>query len=178
MSITKVAAIYATGSKLLQRIVVPDYDDKELDRYPPGQGESVVFISIDTYRKTGAIGALEIIGPPTFSGVCAVVDKCTNLVIERIIADPEIYAHPDGHAVIPSDAAMHGDSWDGTQFSRQFAEVDATTGMVVDIYVQPIDALPPAKKNGGPANLLVSSDTLQIGDTVQHIADKYAARGG
>ena len=150
MPVTKVAAIYATRSKLLQRIIVPDNDDKELDQYPPGEGESVAFIPIDTYRKTGAIGAQEIIGQPTFSGVCAVVDKDTNLVIDRIIADPELYASPEGHAVIPSDAAMHGDSWDGTQFSRQFAEVDPTTGMVVDVYVQPIDAPPPVNRNGGP----------------------------
>ena len=176
--ITSVAAIYATNSKLLQRIVVPDNDDAELDQYPPGPGESLLLVPIENYRVTGAVGAQEVIGPPTFSGVCAVVDKDTNLVIDRIIADPELYASPDGHAVIPSDAAMHGDIWDGTQFSRQFAEVDQITGMVVDVYTVPIDTPPPIGRNGDPPNLMMSSDTLQIGDIVQNIADKYAARGG
>ena len=50
-TVRHVGAIYATGSKLLQRIYVPDYDDGEIAQQYVGPGELLMLVPIETFRS-------------------------------------------------------------------------------------------------------------------------------
>jgi|SRR5882672_12234364 len=119
MAIMSVGAIYATQSKLLQRVYVPSVDDSEIANQHVGVGESIVLIPMSTYVQGGGPAVQAVIGTPTITGICALVDH-TDTVVGKIIADPEIYTHPiAGHRVVLNDTAMVGDKWDGTAFHRK-----------------------------------------------------------
>lgn len=51
MARTLVGAIYATKSKLLQRVDIPHGDDSEIDQQRVGPGETLVKIPLDVYGK-------------------------------------------------------------------------------------------------------------------------------
>src|SRR5215472_4451812 len=99
MPVTKVGAVYATRSKLLQRIYIPD-DDTEIARQHVHTGETQIFIDIEVYRAGGPAAVQAIIGTPAHDGTCRVLHKETSEIIDRIVADPDIYKHPDGHRVV------------------------------------------------------------------------------
>jgi len=153
MAVTSVGAIYATQSKLLQRIYVPHASDAEIDQQYVGPGESMVYVPANLYLQGGQDAVQTFVGAPTFSGRCAVVDKSTNVVIDHIIADPAIYTHPNGHRVIPHDRTVTGDTWNGNNFIRKFAEISLLTNQYTNISMQNIDTAAPSTKG----NILLSN---------------------
>jgi hypothetical protein len=100
MPITQVGAIYATRSKLLQRIYIPHADDSEIAQQHVGPGESLLTLPLGTFEAGGPPAVQRTIGTPAHNGHCKVIHKSTGKVVERIIADPELYKHPDGHHVV------------------------------------------------------------------------------
>ena len=112
-TVRHVGAIYATGSKLLQRIYVPDYDDGEIAQQYVGPGKSLMLVPIETFRSGNHTAIQALFGAPAHSGRCAPVRKSTMTVIDLIIADPALYHHPDGHLTIQHDLVDIGDLWDG-----------------------------------------------------------------
>lgn len=157
---TLVGAIFATKSKLLQSIYIPDKDDGEIDLVKINPGETLIKLPIAIFQDGGPVAVQEAVGQPTFSGRCAVVHKKDNAVIDVIIADPDVYHHPDGHHVIPHDNAIHGDKWDGKKFNRKYAELDYKSGKCIGIAYQPIDAFRVTE----PGNYLSASpDDMTIG---------------
>ncbi len=163
MPITQVGAIYATGSKLLQRVYIPHADDSEIAQQPVGVGEALLNVPIATYQ-TGGPGAVQgVIGIPNFSGRCVVVDPNSNLVIDVVVADPALYTDPRG-SVVTSDQAIVGDVWDGTQFTRRYVEVNpkAPTALsaIVAVAVWPLGTTPVPITLG---NIMIASTTMNVG---------------
>src|SRR6266853_6248533 len=113
MAVTSVGAIYATQSKLLQRIYIPSSDDLEIQNQHLGVGETLQLIPIAIYQQGGESAVQAAVGIPEISGRCAVVNGA-NTCAAIIIADPAIYADPNGGLVVSSDQVAIGDSWDGT----------------------------------------------------------------
>jgi hypothetical protein len=103
MSITSVGAIFAMGSKLLQRIYIPSADDSEIDGQFVGDGESLLWVPIAVYREGGPTAVQAFVGEPAHNGLCHVIDRVTGDILQTIIADPDIYEHPDGHKVVLVD---------------------------------------------------------------------------
>jgi hypothetical protein len=168
MPVTQVGAFYATGSKLLQRIYIPDHADSEIDQQFIAAGETLLKVPIATYQTGGHPAVQALIGAPTFSGRCALVHKTTSLVLDVIVADPVLYADPNGHHVIPHNQAMAADLWTGTgsQFTRRYVEINplAPTALtaIVAVSIQNIDTAAPAT----PGNILMASDTLNVGSAL------------
>jgi hypothetical protein len=171
MPVTQVGAIFATASKLLQRVYIPHADDSEIPLQHVGAGETLLNVPIATYRTGGAAAVQSVIGTPTFSGRCVVVDKNTNLVTNAIIADPAIYADPSGNTVMAHDVALPGDLWTGTQFTRRYVEITPANGTVISVSTQPIMSAKPVTAT----NFLVSSPTLNTGNIVANLIGKVAA---
>lgn len=86
----KYGVVYATGSKMIRRIIVTD-DESSLDKRHIGRGESLLVAdksggtSLDTARA--AVKAATGVDPP--DPQCAVVDG-DGQVVNVIKADPEI----------------------------------------------------------------------------------------
>jgi hypothetical protein len=161
MAFASVGAIYATVSKLLQRIYIPHADDSEIVQQPIRSGETLLYIPIATFQSGGAQAIQAIIGIPTFSGRCAVVDG-TNTVIALIIADPAINIDPRGQS-IAHDLANMGDTWNGTHFTRLLAEASFATGKIISISPQNIDAMTVATTGN---YLCPVGPTVLLGQTV------------
>jgi hypothetical protein len=144
MPVTHVGAIYATVSKLLQRVYIPHADDSEIAQQYVAVGESVVNIPIATYQQGGAVAVQSLIGAPSFSGRCAIVSgaSLTGTVLDIVTADPALYTDLQGR-VIASDSAMVGDTYTGLVFTRPYLELDHTTGNVVGLSTQNIQAPTP-----------------------------------
>jgi hypothetical protein len=143
MALTSVGAIYATQSLLLQRTYIPHTDDSEINRQPIFAGETLLLVPLATYQQGGVSAVQALIGTPSITGNCVIVDPVSKLVVDRMIADVAIYnggsgTMPDGHLVVASDAAMVGDLWNGTIFTRAYLELDHTTGLVVATSTQNI----------------------------------------
>ena len=166
MSVTQVGAIYATGSRLLQRVYIPHADDSEIAQQHVTAGETLTSVPIATYRTGGAPAVQASIGAPTFSGRCAVVDKNSNLVTAVIIADPALYSDPGGSLVIIHDLAIPGDLWTGAIFTRRYVEINphAATALlsIVAVSVQNITTAVP----GTVGNILMPSTTLNVGSVL------------
>jgi len=128
MALTSVGAFYATVSKLLQRVFIPSVDDSEIVAQPIAGGETLGIYPLATFQAGGPAAIQALIGAPTFSGRCVVVDG-TNTVIDSVIADPVLYSDPRG-ACIASDRATNGDKWTGSYFTRLFAEYDSSRNIV------------------------------------------------
>jgi hypothetical protein len=141
MAITSIGAIFATNSKLLQRIYIPHADDSEISQQPVASGETLIAVPLATFQSGSVPAVQAAIGAPTFSGRCAIVDA-TNKVIDHLTADPALYTDPRGQ-VIHHDHTNIGDTWDGTKFNRAYIELDHTTGLVVGTSIQPIDSVAP-----------------------------------
>jgi hypothetical protein len=99
MPVTQIGVIYATRSKMLQRVYIPDGDDSEIDVQHIHPGEMLIRVPIEVYRGGGADAVQALIGKPAHSGVCRVIHRHTGKIIDRIMADPDVYRHPDGHRV-------------------------------------------------------------------------------
>jgi len=104
-SVAAIGAVYATKSKLLLRMHIPDHDG-ELDQVHIGPGESMMRVPIEVFRSGNHLVVQDFIGKPTISGVCEVIHKETGEVINRIVADPELYSDPDGHYVVLVDETV------------------------------------------------------------------------
>jgi|SRR6516162_866482 hypothetical protein len=100
MAITSIGAIYATKSRLLQRVYIPHDDDSEIEQQHRHPGETLLRVPIETYRSGGAPAVQALIGTPAHDGRCIVRHKITGEILDRIIADPDIYRHPEGHHVV------------------------------------------------------------------------------
>jgi hypothetical protein len=100
MPVTHIGAIYATKSKLLQRVYIPHDDDSEIEQQHRHPGETLLRVPIETYRNGGAPAVQALIGTPAHNGLCQVIHKGTGQILDRIIADPDIYRHPDGHRIV------------------------------------------------------------------------------
>ena len=137
---TSIGVIFAGQSKLVQRIFIPSLDDSEIAQFVAGPGERKTTMALSVYQDGGPAAVQATVGTPTFSGRCAVVDQ-TNTVIDLIMADPTLYSDPRGQ-VIAHDAAMQGDTWTGTQFTRTYVEYDPKTLTVTALPVAPIDSPP------------------------------------
>jgi len=147
MALTSVGAFYATVSKLLQRVYIPHGDDSEIAQQPITAGESLLLVPLATYQQGGAPAVQALIGTPSITGFCAIVDPNSRLVIDHFIADTAIYnggsgKRPDGN-LIAAEAigSMVGDTWDGTNFSRPYAEVSSSNGQVVSISTKTVPAV-------------------------------------
>lgn len=91
--------VYATGSKMVRRIIVTD-DEKTLDQRHVGPGESLLIADkakgSDLFAARAAVKLATGIDPPSHE--CAVVDKAGN-VVKIIAADPVIDA-VEGHDLV------------------------------------------------------------------------------
>jgi hypothetical protein len=161
MAVLHVGAIYATKSLLLQRVYIPDHDVGEIFRQHVGPGESLMLVPINIYRIGGALAVQATIGVPAHSGRCAVVHSQTGEVVDMIIACPDVCQQLNGHSVIQTDIAVQGDMWDGKDFTRMHAHVDAKTGLIITMHRAPIGRALPA-----PAEhfLLEVAPDAKVGD--------------
>jgi hypothetical protein len=168
MAVTQVGAIYATVSKLLQRVYIPHANNSEIAQQFIAAGETLLNVPIATYQTGGQAAVQALIGAPSFSGRCAIVDKTTSFVLDVIVADPVLYADPNGNHVIPHDHVMPTDLWTGTgsQFTRRYVEINphAPTALtaIVAVSVQSIDNPVP----GTPGNIMMASATLNVGNAI------------
>ena len=116
---TQLAVFYATESKILRRIVIPD-DDAQLERLVVPPGESVLRMQLDRPHDEvscrAEIAAAMGVAPP--SGRCCVVDE-RGIVIAVCNADPALDAHPQGWLVASEDGEP-GDRHPGGMFRREF----------------------------------------------------------
>jgi hypothetical protein len=103
MALTSVGAIYATQTKLLQRVYIPHGDDREIAEQHVHPMESVLLVPLAVYRDGGAQAVQDLIGKPSTDGYCALHHKDTGEIINHIIWDVTVhgYVHPEGHRVIP-----------------------------------------------------------------------------
>jgi hypothetical protein len=161
MALTSVGAFYATQSLLLQRVYIPYADDSEIDSQPIQQGETLLKVAIATYQSGGAPAIQALIGTPTINGICAVVNG--GLVSAMIIADPALYSDPAGGEVISCPNGAIGDSYNGTIFTRLYAEVSYQTGAIVSTSLQNISA-PTVATTGN--YLIPVASTAQVGQII------------
>jgi hypothetical protein len=107
-SAMQIVVIYAAGSKILRRKIIPD-DDSQLGLHQPGPGESRLLLPLahrhDDAACRAAIAATTGVTPP--SGRCCIVDAA-GIVIGVCNADPALDAHPLGE-LIAHDRAGIGD---------------------------------------------------------------------
>jgi hypothetical protein len=115
---TQLAVFYATESKILRRLVIPD-DDARLERLVVPPGESVLRMPLDRPHDEAscpaAIAVATGVAPP--SGRCCVVDG-SGLVIAVCNADPALDAHPQGW-LVANERANPGDRHAGSEFLRE-----------------------------------------------------------
>lgn len=121
--------VYATGSRLPRRLIIPD-DDTELLSLTPflGPGESgrvfpqaritalanaARLAGVDIARMVLA-NLLGIAVGQIPSGRCCVIDPAGS-VVNVIVADPAL-DQLDGHTLVAHDQAGIGWAWDGTRF--------------------------------------------------------------
>jgi hypothetical protein len=109
-TVMMVGAIHATKSLLLQRVYIPSFSDDEIDAQWVGPGETLLRLPLDGYVHGGAAYAQAMIGPAAITGRCAVIDA-NNVVVDLLMADPDIYCHPSGQRVVSSDDLNIGDVW-------------------------------------------------------------------
>jgi hypothetical protein len=115
---TQPAVVYATQSKILRRMVIPD-DDAQLERRAVPPGEGVLRMQLDRPHDESscraAIAAATGVVPP--SGRCCAVDE-SGAVIAVCNADPALDAHPPGW-LVASEQANPGDRHAGGVFLRE-----------------------------------------------------------
>lgn len=107
-----IGIIYATKSKIVRRIVVPDSDAELLDPTLIADGESLLVasssISPSVFEARALIAKAEGIAESDIpDGRCAVVDG-NGFVADVLLADPQL-DKIDGHDLVPHATAMKGD---------------------------------------------------------------------
>jgi hypothetical protein len=159
-SSTQLVVIYATGSKILRRKIIPD-DDFQLGAHQPGPGESRLLLSRteshDDASCRAAIAAATGVTPP--SGRCCIVDAAGN-VIGVCNADPELDTHPAGQ-LISHDIAGPGDRHENGILKRNDAVIDRASNKVVATVYLPLDNI-----TAPSANFFVSGKDHKIGEVV------------
>lgn len=110
-SATQFVVIYAAGSKILRRTIVPG-SDGEGALHQPGPGESRLLLPLtgangaqphDDAACRAAIAAATGVTPP--SGRCVVVDGA-GIVVAVCHADPALDLHPQGRLVAHDGAGI------------------------------------------------------------------------
>jgi hypothetical protein len=136
-SSTQLVVIYATGSKILRRTIIPD-DDFQLAVHQPGPGESRLLLpraaSHDDASCRAAIAVATGVIPP--SGRCCIVDAA-GTVIGVCNADPELDAHPAGR-LIAHDIAEPRDRHEDGIFKRKYAVIDRASNKVAATVYLPL----------------------------------------
>jgi hypothetical protein len=162
--VTQVGAIYATGSKLLQRVYIPSVSNAEIAQQFIATGESLMIVPITTWRTGGEIAVQAAIGTPTFSGRSVVIDKA-NVVTDAIVADPALYTDPRG-IVTAHDFAGVGDTWTGSVFTRRYLEINPhapnVLSSIVGVSVQDIRTAHVVT----PGDILLASPVSGVGTAV------------
>lgn len=156
---TQAVAIYATASKIIRRIIVPD-NDAALALHQPLPGESRLLVAIgahDLASVKAAVATATGVTPP--SGRCCIVDGSGN-VIGACSADPALDAAPAGASLVASDVAAPGDRYVAGIFQRQYAVVNSATNTVTAIEYLPIGAA------AATGSYLVPAGNLQAGSVV------------
>jgi hypothetical protein len=175
---TRFAVFYATVSKVLRRIVIPDHDSQLAAlSVPPGERMMLLPLAQPpddaSWRATIAAAA----GVPTSSGRCCIIDGGGD-VIGTCNADPALDSHQRGQ-LVASDHAGPGDRYlDGT-FLRRYAVVSSATNTVATTAWLPIpgspagcnaDMIPRRLENTDATGLartyLLPSLVLRVGDTI------------
>jgi hypothetical protein len=103
MALTQVGAIYATQTKLLQRIYIPHGDDSEIAQQHVHPMESLLLVPITVYEKGGVAAVQAAVGKSTTDGYCFLHHKDTGEILGAIIWDVTVHGHvhPEGHRVVP-----------------------------------------------------------------------------
>jgi hypothetical protein len=104
---TTFGIVYATGSKMVRRVILPDHDDELLGGLHVGPGESMLvkpsgpsdIFTCQAHVKTAT-------GVQPLDPRCAVVDN-TNTVVAVILADPALDSHPAGALVSCYDPSIN-----------------------------------------------------------------------
>jgi hypothetical protein len=91
MAATQIGIVYATGSGILRRLIVPDDDAELVDKHPVALGETMLVVSAKTIKNQADVEAAValVIGKPVPSARCAVVDAA-GTVVNVIMADPAL----------------------------------------------------------------------------------------
>ena len=167
---TKVGIVYATASKIIRRLIVPDNDSELNDPAHVQAGETMLIADFNTVPHPLAAPAalMSHLGVASLpSGRCAAVNPSTSIVEQVLLADPAIDKHPI-YTLVLNDTATAG--WKHSQvngadvFLPPYAVVSKTTGKVTAIeYMAPTSAVSP------PAGQLYVPNTgynLSVGDAV------------
>lgn len=131
MAATKIGIVYATGSGMLRRWIVPD-DDKELsEKHPVSPGETLLVADRATIKSRADIEAAvaAVTGKGVPSPRCVVVDALGD-VEAVIMADPALDALP-GKALM-----LHADAEPGWK-----VVAGVLTAPILDVQVDPIPAV-------------------------------------
>lgn len=163
-SATQLIVIYATGSKILRRKIIPD-DDLQLAVHQPGPGESRLLLPRtqphDEASCRAAITSATGVIPP--SGRCCIVDAAGN-VVGVCNADPELDTHPAGQ-LVPRDIAGPGDRQENGIFKRKYAVINRASNKVTAIVYLPLDNI-----TAPSGSFLVSAEDRKIGEAVPETA--------
>lgn len=161
-----IGIIYATGSKIIRKLVVPDVEPNAtawLQYCGPGETFTLLARGSATAAavraRVSAVTATAVI--PT--GRCCVIDGQGH-VINVINADPALYSIPSFSLVL-SDLANINDHYNveiTNDFSRRYAVALIATRIVTSIAWLPL--VNPTSPDG--LHFIVSSQTLQINDIV------------
>lgn len=136
---SKMGVVYATGSKLIRRVIVPD-SDRDLARSDfLGAGESILVVPIGNPFDTSGLQklVLDLHGLDIVPcGRCAVIDGHGD-VVNVIMADPEIDSVA-GHRLVTSETADVGWRYDGCGFHARLV-VAGADGVVTRVLWHPED---------------------------------------
>lgn len=156
--VTQIGIVYATGSKLPRRIIVPDSDSELNDPVHLQAGEAMLRIARtlphDLISVRGHIAKhLGVAVSAIPSGRCTLINQKNRMVEHAICADPAIDKHPT-HSVVASDIAEIGWKYDGTKFLARYVTLDANN-IVTSEQWQDASILPSA-----PAGVVLAQDAV------------------
>lgn len=130
MPATTFGIVYATGSKMVRRIILPDDDTELLNGNHVGPGETMLVSpsgSHDLATCQALVKQATGVAPP--DAACAVLDK-NNAVVAVIMADPAIDTHPAGTVVKAYGGVCVGCTYD--LLSDQFTAPSYTIPAGID----------------------------------------------
>lgn len=161
---TQAVVVYATDSGILRRVTVLD-NDSQIPEYQKAVGFGETAILVDAVGLSDATVAAAIekqIGKPPPPPVRAILVE-NGMATAVLAIDPALDAVPAG-SLVPNDKAGVGDTYDGTQFLREYAIVDKTTKKVVSIIPLPIDD--PEASIDKATQIISTKGDLKVGDPV------------
>lgn len=106
MAAAKIGVVYATGSGILRRWIVPDNDADLTASHPVAAGETMLIVDRATIKSPADVDAAvaKAIGKVPPSPRCAVIDALGN-VESVIMADPALDALPGKTLMLHADAS-------------------------------------------------------------------------